>query len=162
MPAPLIVNASAVPSVKPFRSRDAPEITTVPAAVVPRGVFAAPPAAPNLIVPPLIVVRPVYVLAPDRVHVPASTFVTVPAPVPMMLARLLPVAVPPSVKPRPEPVIVPVLEIVISPLLATMLVALPMPMSPLKAAAVAELLVSAPPLLTPVPLSVRALVLVTL
>ena len=79
-PIPLIVNPSAVPNVNPFKSKDAPEDTTVPAAVVPNGVFAAPPAAPNFIVPSLIVVAPVYVFAPDKVKAVAPTFVKANAP----------------------------------------------------------------------------------
>src|SRR5205823_4915641 len=38
IPVPFKVSASAVPSVKPFKSRAAPEATVVPAAVVPSGV----------------------------------------------------------------------------------------------------------------------------
>ena len=59
MPVPLRVKASAVPKVKPLRSRTAPEVTDVPEPVVPKGVLVAPPAAPNLRVPALMVVVPV-------------------------------------------------------------------------------------------------------
>ena len=59
-PVPLIVGGSAVTSVNPFRSSAAPVAeTVVPAAVVPSGLFAPLPAAPNLSVPALIVVKPV-------------------------------------------------------------------------------------------------------
>ena len=58
-PVPLIVKASAVPRVKPFKSRVAPLATTVPSAAVPRGVLVASPAAPKRTVPALTVVAPV-------------------------------------------------------------------------------------------------------
>ena len=58
-PVPLSVKGSAVPSENPFRSRVAPEATIVPASVVPNGVFVAPPAAPSISVPSLIIVSPV-------------------------------------------------------------------------------------------------------
>ncbi len=99
---------------------------------------------------------PVYVLAPDRVQVPVPVLVSLPAPVPIMLARLLPVAVPSRCSANPAPVIVPALDRMISPLLATMLLALPRANNPLYVAAVGELLVKAPPPETPVPFSVRA------
>ena len=92
-PIPLIVNPSAVPNVNPFKSKDAPEDTTVPAAVVPNGVFVAPPDAPSFIVPSLIVVVPVYVFAPDKVKAVAPTFVKVKAPLitPLMVNPFVPV-----------------------------------------------------------------------
>ena len=59
-PVPFKVSASAVPNVKPPKSNAAPVAdTTVPAPVVPSGVFAAPPVAPNFKIPALIVVKPV-------------------------------------------------------------------------------------------------------
>ena len=58
-PVPLSVSASAVPKVNPLRSRVAPSLTSVPAPVVPNGVFVPPPAAPSFNVPAEIVVRPV-------------------------------------------------------------------------------------------------------
>src|SRR5207302_4384749 len=102
-----------------------------PDGVSPSGVLVAPPAAPNLKVPSLIVVTPVQVLAPETVQVPVPLLVTVPAPVPMMLAILLAALVPSNVSPNPDPVIVPALEIMMFPLLATMLLALPSVINPL-------------------------------
>ena len=58
IPVPFKVSASAVPSVNPFRSRAAPEMTEVAPAVVPSGVFVLPPDAPSLRVPALMVVKP--------------------------------------------------------------------------------------------------------
>ena len=156
-PVPFNVNASAVPSVNPFRSSVAPLATVVPAAVVPSGVFVAPPAAPNFSVPALMFVAPVYVLAPDSVHVPVPALVTVPAPVPMMLARLLAALLPSSVNPNPAPVIVPAFDSTRLPLLATMLLALPSVSRPLYVPAVPDVLVSAPAVPpTPVPFNVNA------
>ena len=57
-PVPFSVKSSAVPRVNPFRSRVAPALTTVPAAVVPSGVLVASPAAPSFNVPAPTVVRP--------------------------------------------------------------------------------------------------------
>ena len=54
IPVPLIVNASAFVIVWPLRSRTAPEVIVVPAAVVPKAV-----ALPSLSVPALMVVAPV-------------------------------------------------------------------------------------------------------
>jgi hypothetical protein len=71
------------------------------------------------------------VFAPDKVQVPAPTFVTVPLVVPMMLARLLAGAAPPSVRPNVAPEIVPGFERIKFPLLATMLLVLPKVTSPL-------------------------------
>ena len=62
-----MVRASAVPNVKPFRSRVPPAEIVVPAAVVPKGVLVDPPAAPSRKVPALIVVKPVYEFAADKV-----------------------------------------------------------------------------------------------
>ena len=70
-------------------------------------------------------------MAPESVHVPVPALVTVPDVVPMMPARLLAVFVPPSVNPKVAPVIVPALERTMSPLLATILLALPSVISPL-------------------------------
>ena len=67
-------------------------------------------------VPALTVVPPLYVFAPDNVHVPVSCLTSVPAPVPMTLAILPPLA-PPKVKLKPAPVSVPVLESAILPAL---------------------------------------------
>jgi hypothetical protein len=57
--------------------------TTVPAPVVPRGVFIPPPVAPSLSVPALIVVKPEYVFDPESISVPVPLLVT--APVPLMI-----------------------------------------------------------------------------
>ncbi len=91
---------------------------------------------------------------------PVPCLVRVPAPVPMTLAILLPVAAPPRVRPKPEPVIVPAFERMMLPLLATMLLALPSVTNPIYVPAVALLLVRAPPLLMPVPFKVSAFVFV--
>ena len=61
----------------------APLATVVPLAVVPK-----PAALVMAKVPADTVVIPVYVLAPESVHVPAPSLVTVPEVVPMMLAML--------------------------------------------------------------------------
>jgi hypothetical protein len=58
-PVPFKVRLSFAVSVKPLRSRVAPLVTVVPAATVPRGVFAPDPAEPNLKVPAVIEVAPV-------------------------------------------------------------------------------------------------------
>jgi hypothetical protein len=86
MPVPFNVNASAVPNVYPFRSSTAPDVILVAPAVVPNGVFVPPPAAPSFNVPALIVVVPVYVLAPDNVKTPLPALVTPNAPVTPMTA----------------------------------------------------------------------------
>ena len=57
-PVPFRVSASEVPSVKPFKSRVAPDETVTPPAEVPKGVLVAVPAAPNFNVPELMVVAP--------------------------------------------------------------------------------------------------------
>ena len=97
-PVPFNVNASAVARVYPFRSRQAPLDTVVLPAVVPNGELLPLPAEPNFNVPALIVVDPVYVLAPESVHVPVPVLVTVPEVVPIILA-ILPLPEPPMVKP---------------------------------------------------------------
>jgi len=79
---PFKVSASAVASVNPFKSRAAPVVTVVPKPIVPNGVFAPLPAAPSFNVPTLIVVKPVYVFAPESVSMPAPVFVRDNAPVP--------------------------------------------------------------------------------
>ena len=61
--------------VKPPRSRVAPAVTEVPAAVVPSGVLVTPPAAPSFNIPALMVVNPVKVFAPDNINVPVPLFV---------------------------------------------------------------------------------------
>src|SRR6266496_1745101 len=55
-PVPLIVSASAVESVIPFRSSAAPLLTLVPPPVVPNGVFPPLPAAPSFNIPPFSIV----------------------------------------------------------------------------------------------------------
>ena len=72
-----MVRASAVTKLKPAKSSAAPLSITVPAAIVPSGLFAPLPEPPNLIVPTDTVVKPVYVLLPERVKVPAPCLVTV-------------------------------------------------------------------------------------
>ena len=62
---------------------------------------------------------------------PVPALVSEPAPVPMMLAKLLAALLPDNVRPKPEPVIVPVLDKTMLPLLATMLLALPKVSRPL-------------------------------
>ena len=95
-----------------------------------------------------------YVLAPDRVQVPASCLVTVPVVVPMMEVRLPPCA-PPRVKPKLAPVIVPTFVKAIVPVPPTIELALPRVTSPAYEAAL-PLFIKAPPELIPVPLMVRA------
>ena len=68
---------------------------------------APEPLAARINVPPLIVVLPVNVFAPDRVQVPLPDFVSVPEPVPIML-EIVPLPEPVRVRLSPEPVIVPV------------------------------------------------------
>ena len=58
-PVPLMVKASAVAKVKPFKSKVASVATTVPAPVVPNGVLLPLPVAPKRRVPALIFVAPV-------------------------------------------------------------------------------------------------------
>jgi len=86
----------------------------------------------------------------------AAGFGTPPVPVPIMLFMVT-FEEPLTVSPKVEPVIVPVLLKVMLPVPATMLLALPSVTSPLYVAAVDELLISAPLLLIPVPLSVRGM-----
>ena len=85
--------------------------------------------------------------------------VSVPAPVPMMLA-ILPPELPPSVRPNPLPVIVPLWLSVILPVPPMIEAALPSVTSPAYVPPVALLFNSAPPELIPVPFSVRPPVLV--
>jgi len=76
---------------------------------------APEPLAARINVPPLIVVLPVNVFAPDRVQVPLPDFVSVPEPVPIML-EILPLPEPVRVRLSPAPVIVPVWAILSVPL----------------------------------------------
>jgi len=155
IPVPFKVRASAVAKEKPFKSRTAPELTVVPAPVVPNGVLLPLPAAPRSNVPALIVVAPVYVFAPVIVQVPVPSLVKVPEVVPKILANVPPV-LPPSVRPKVAPVMVPVLLMFIAPVPPTMLLALPRVIKPPKVAPVDELFMTAPPEEIPVPLMVRA------
>ena len=129
IPVPFKVSPSEVASVNPFKS-SAPAATIVPAPVVPNGVLGLTPAAPSCNIPALIVVAPVYVFAPERVHVPAPLFVSVPDVVPRMLARL-PLPDPTNVKPKVAPVIVPVFVMLMPPALVPMLLAVPSVINPL-------------------------------
>ena len=70
-------------------------------------------------------------LVPDKVHVPVPFLVKPPVVVPIMLARLLPVAVPSNVKVKVGPVMVPALLITMLPLLALIVLALPKVIKPL-------------------------------
>ena len=108
-PLPLMVRASKVPKVNPFKSNVAPDETMVPEAVVPSGVLVGSPAIPNFKVPALTVVNPLNVFKPETVHAPVPDFVSEPDVVPMILAKVHAVAVPPSVSPNVAPTIVPVL-----------------------------------------------------
>ena len=76
-------------------------------------------------------------------------------PVPIMLA-IEPPCAPPNVNPNPLPVMVPVFEMAIVPEPPMMLLALPSVSKPAYVAPVAEPLITAPPLLMPVPLTVNA------
>ena len=69
---PLMVKSSAV--VYPFKSTKVPNKIVV-AVVVPKAA-----SLPNFTVPPVIVVTPVYVFAPDKSQTPASFFSKVPVP----------------------------------------------------------------------------------
>ena len=102
-----------------------------------------------------MVVGPVNVFAAESVHVPAFCLVRVPVVVPIILA-IVPSFAPPSVKPKVAPVIVPVLDNVISPVVEMILLAAPIVINPAYVAAVALLLLIAPPLDIPVPLMVNA------
>ena len=73
-PAPLIVNASA-PIATLLMFNVAPDATVVPAVVAPR-----PAAFVTDTVPALMVVAPVYVLAPDSVSVPVPCLISAPEP----------------------------------------------------------------------------------
>jgi hypothetical protein len=86
-PVPFSVSASAPTAIVPCSSSRAPLVTLVPAAVVPSAV-----AFWILTTPALIVVAPVYVLAPDRISVPAPLLVNVPAPPSTSEIVLLPLA----------------------------------------------------------------------
>ena len=57
-PVPLRVSPSAVPRVKPLRSKAPPAETVVAPPMVPRGVLVASPAEPSFRVPAETVVRP--------------------------------------------------------------------------------------------------------
>ena len=57
-----------------------------------------PLVPPNVKIPALMVVIPVAVFIADSVQVPASCFVSIPVPVPRILAKV-PLYDPPSVKP---------------------------------------------------------------
>jgi hypothetical protein len=94
-----------------------------------------------------------------RIQIPEPAWVSVPVVVPIMLLIVPPTA-PPSVRPNVGPVIVPVFDSVMLPAPPTMLLAPPRVMSPAKVAPVALLLISAPPPVIPVPLSVSASVVV--
>ena len=59
IPGPRMLRASIVPREKPLRSRAPPAATVVPVPTVPKGVFVAPPLAPSLRVPKVMVVAPV-------------------------------------------------------------------------------------------------------
>src|SRR6266487_147406 len=90
---------------------------------------APEPLAARIKEPPLMVVLPVNVFAPDRVQVPLPDFVSVPEPVPIML-EILPSPEPVSVRLNPEPVIVPALVILMVPLSEEIVVAAPKVTSP--------------------------------
>jgi len=140
-----------LPAIEPISS-SAPNSYIAPLSTVSAVVFDNDPLTFSF--PASTVVAPVYVLAPLTVHVPLPAFVRPPAPVPITLARLLPLLVPPNVKPNPDPTIVPTFDKSIFPLLATTLLSAPSVSSPLYATAVAELFVNAPPDEIPVPFSV--------
>ena len=101
-----------------------------------------------------MVVNPLYVLAPDNVHVPEPLLVSVPVPVPMIEA-IDPLPEPVKVSPNPEPVMVPTLLIVkVAPLFDPIVLALPKVIKPDNDDVPVP--VNAPLLLTPVPLMVMA------
>ena len=106
-------------------------ISNVPVPLTVTAPVARALLTPYFNVPAPTVVRPVKVFAPESVQVPVPALVSAPVVVPIMLARLLPVLVPPSVNPKVGPVIVPALVTRMSPLLATMLLALPSVSRPL-------------------------------
>ena len=110
--------------------------------------------APSLIIPALIVVRPVNVLAPEIIHVPASCLVSVPDVVPIILVKVPPCA-PPKVNPKVAPVIVPEFEILIVPVPPIIEDAEPSVIRPENVAPVDELLIIAPPEVIPVPFIVN-------
>jgi hypothetical protein len=122
-PVPFSVRGSvAVPvNENPFKSNTEPRVTDVRPAVVPRGpAVATADDTPSFSVPALIVVRPVYVFAPESVHVPVPLLVTVPDVVPITPATL-PLPEPPNVRANVAPDIVAVVARFISPALAIML-----------------------------------------
>ena len=80
IPVPFRVSGSAVPRVKPFKSRTAPVVTEVAPPTVPSGVLVLPPFAPNFRVPALTVVNPLKVLSPARIRIPVPLFVIPPVP----------------------------------------------------------------------------------
>ena len=129
MPVPFKVSPSEVANVNPFKS-SAPAVTVVPAPVVPNGVLGLTPAAPSCNIPALIVVKPVYVLFPETVHVPVPPLNKLPVVVPRLLARL-PLPDPSKYKSKPAPVIVPVFVMLMSPGFVLMLLMLPSVINPL-------------------------------
>ena len=90
---------------------------------------------------------------------PLPTLVKVPAPVPMMLARVPPV-LPPRLSALPAPVRVPVLLSTMAPWSATMLLSLPNVIKPTYVAVVLLALISAPPALMPLPFKLSGLLAV--
>ena len=70
MPVPEMLRGSAVARLIPFKSKTAPEFTTVLLVTVPSGEFAPDPAAPSFSVPYATVVRPLYELVPDSITTP--------------------------------------------------------------------------------------------
>jgi len=79
-PVPVKERASVAELVSeyPLRSREAPLLTVVPAAVVPKGPLALEvEEAPSFTVPALIVNDVVKVLAPERVSVPLPALLKV-------------------------------------------------------------------------------------
>ena len=123
MPVPLMVKATVFARVNPFRS-NAPPLATTAEAAEPNGELLTSPTLPNLRVPALINVPPLNVLVPATVQVPASTFVSDPAPVPKTLVSVPPTA-PPKVRLNPLPEMVPVLLMLMAPVPPTILLLLP-------------------------------------
>ena len=123
MVPPFIIKFSLV--VTPVAAKVAPLPMVVFAAVLPR-----PFAFVILNVPVLIKVWPEYVLLPDKVVVPASSLVKVPAPLMMPLKVSVPApptvvatafAMVPDNEAVPVPVIVPVFDVMASAPMATLL-----------------------------------------
>ena len=157
IPVPLMVNASAlvVPIDCPFKSKTAPVVSITPPAFVPKGPLVVTlEDAPNFNVPALMVVKPVNVLAPEIVQVPASCFVNVPDVVPKILVNVPPDA-PPKVNPKVAPEIVPEFEILIVPVPPIIEDAEPSVIRPENVAPVDELLIIAPLEVIPVPFIVN-------